>query len=240
MAAADPGGHLRRALSGGGEEFYGLRGYRPGDRLRSIDWRHSARTGQLISREMTLPAPPRLALLLDVREEKTEGGRRKVEAGNDATSRPSAPSAKGSRPQPAAYSLQPHDAVEQAISLAASLICAAHLQGYATGLSVRGAAAPQFAARHGVLHRGRLLETLALLDMRQPQPPGGAAPSEATLIVRAGPAGAGASGRQCVVLSAADMAQYVTAPRSGRAVALLAWGRGWHRAAAGQGGGPWT
>jgi uncharacterized protein (DUF58 family) len=52
---------------GGSEEFYGLREYRSGDSMRRIDWRHSARTGKLVCRDMTRLTPPKLMLLLDVR-----------------------------------------------------------------------------------------------------------------------------------------------------------------------------
>ncbi len=37
----------------GEEEYYGIREYRPGDNPRRIHWRRSARTGQLIVREMS-------------------------------------------------------------------------------------------------------------------------------------------------------------------------------------------
>ncbi|QNN22130.1 DUF58 domain-containing protein [Planctomycetales bacterium ZRK34] len=52
---------------GGSEEFYGLREYRSGDSMRHIDWRHSARAGKLVCRDMTRLTPPKLMLLLDVR-----------------------------------------------------------------------------------------------------------------------------------------------------------------------------
>lgn len=52
---------------GGSEEFYGLREYRSGDSTRHIDWRHTARTGKLVCRDMTRLTPPKLMLLLDVR-----------------------------------------------------------------------------------------------------------------------------------------------------------------------------
>jgi len=58
----------RNSNEGGGtEEFYGLREYREGDSMRTIDWKHSARTGKLVCRDMTRMTPPKLMILLDVR-----------------------------------------------------------------------------------------------------------------------------------------------------------------------------
>lgn len=55
---------LRSAGSGG--EFYGLREYSTGDSHRLIAWRASARTGQLVVRQTSRPAPRRLWIVLDV------------------------------------------------------------------------------------------------------------------------------------------------------------------------------
>ncbi len=58
---------LRSAGLGG--EFYGLREYSPGDSHRLIAWRASARTGQLVVRQTSRPAPRRLWIVLDVPRE---------------------------------------------------------------------------------------------------------------------------------------------------------------------------
>ena len=55
---------LRSAGVGG--EYYGLREYAPGDSHRLIAWRASARTGQLVVRQTSRPAPRRLWIVLDV------------------------------------------------------------------------------------------------------------------------------------------------------------------------------
>lgn len=65
--ARDPIGTRPSQQAGGSEEFYGLREYRHGDALRSIDWKHSARMNLLVSREMTRQTPPRLMVMLDLR-----------------------------------------------------------------------------------------------------------------------------------------------------------------------------
>jgi uncharacterized protein (DUF58 family) len=65
---------------GGNDEFYGLREYRPGDNIRAIHWRSTARTNLLMVRELTANAPPQLIVLLNVRTwREVEGGREKVE-----------------------------------------------------------------------------------------------------------------------------------------------------------------
>lgn len=69
-------GVLRRLLSrapvgqgserapGFGDEFFGLREYVPGDSLRRIAWKRSARTGDLVVRQNALPSPQRLWIVI--------------------------------------------------------------------------------------------------------------------------------------------------------------------------------
>ena len=64
---------------------------------------------------------------------------------------------------------EPDEEAETAISLAASVICEAHLQGYAVGLAVAGAEAPMLLPRRSWWHRGQLLHALAELDL-EPSP----------------------------------------------------------------------
>ncbi len=60
-------------LPGSSDEFFGLREYAPGDSLRRVAWRRSARTGVLAVREHAAPAPARLWVVLDlVRETAAE------------------------------------------------------------------------------------------------------------------------------------------------------------------------
>jgi uncharacterized protein (DUF58 family) len=54
-----------RPRPGGADEFYGVKEYRAGDNPRWIYWRRSARSGTLVSKEMTKVSPPRILLLVD-------------------------------------------------------------------------------------------------------------------------------------------------------------------------------
>ncbi len=62
---AEKTGPTMRPRRGGVDEFYGLKEHRRGENPRWIYWRRSARTGVLVSKDMTQVAPPRLLLLVD-------------------------------------------------------------------------------------------------------------------------------------------------------------------------------
>lgn len=55
---------VSRARVGQGGDFFGLREYVPGDPMRTIAWRPSARRDTLLVRQCTIAAPPRLWLRL--------------------------------------------------------------------------------------------------------------------------------------------------------------------------------
>jgi uncharacterized protein (DUF58 family) len=63
--SADRSGATMRPRRGGDDEFYGVKEFRQGENPRSIYWRRSARTGVLVSKEMTQVSPPKLLLLVD-------------------------------------------------------------------------------------------------------------------------------------------------------------------------------
>jgi uncharacterized protein (DUF58 family) len=63
--SADLSGETVRPSPGGSDEFYGVKEYRAGDNPRWIYWRRSARSGTLITKEMTKVSPPRILLLVD-------------------------------------------------------------------------------------------------------------------------------------------------------------------------------
>jgi uncharacterized protein (DUF58 family) len=63
--SAEQSGARMKPRRGGQDEFYGVKEFRHGESPRMIYWRRSARTGTLVSKEMTHIAPPRILLLVD-------------------------------------------------------------------------------------------------------------------------------------------------------------------------------
>ena len=65
-------GHLGQAgirkarLQGAGREFESLREYQPGDEMRRIDWKATARRGELVSRQYEVEKSQNVMLVLDV------------------------------------------------------------------------------------------------------------------------------------------------------------------------------
>ncbi len=191
LSQTDPAGSRRLDQGGGAEEFYGLRPHRPGDSLKTIDWKHSARLGELIVREMTRPTPPRVMVLLDL-SVALEQNTSSADDGADTAER----------------SIQ-DDPIERAVSLAATLVCDAHFQGYQIGLAVRGASVATLPPHHSLPHRTRLLETLAELVVT----PDAAAPSglmmEPSVVIQPGPTRRLPGLGRAMVLGADDLEQYV-------------------------------
>ncbi|MEZ5343284.1 MAG: DUF58 domain-containing protein [Acidimicrobiales bacterium] len=68
-AGHDPTADEQRSqsLSFGGDEFYALRPYIPGDELRRVDWRATARQDELIVRQDEKPKTGRIMVILDRR-----------------------------------------------------------------------------------------------------------------------------------------------------------------------------
>ncbi|HEX2193051.1 MAG TPA: DUF58 domain-containing protein, partial [Acidimicrobiales bacterium] len=61
------GAPRRAAVGTSGEDLYGLRPYQVGDDLRRVHWPSTARTGDLMVRQLELPWQGRATVLLDVR-----------------------------------------------------------------------------------------------------------------------------------------------------------------------------
>lgn len=138
----DAGGFHHLDKEGGTEEFYSLRDYRKGDSLKVIDWKHTARTGKLLSRELTQPAPPTLRVLLDLGAtamEKADGPQREVDEKELLR-------------------------IDRAVVLTASLLCDAVAAGYRVGLTVSGADVDPLAPHRSLPHRTEALERLAQLE----------------------------------------------------------------------------
>ena len=195
LSNVDPYGHKRQAQAGGHEEFFGMRQYRVGDSLKMVDWKRSARTGQLVTREMTRPSPPQMMIALDLSQ-------------RPASAQPTR--TRGKRRRRAQGDHQPVDPVETAISLAASLVCDAYFHGYQVGLMVAGAAFEGYAMHHSLPHRRKLLESLSLLDVAAKGNDWQVFPAEPTVVVRPGGGGGAAPGDRAMVLTTDNIDSYVS------------------------------
>jgi uncharacterized protein (DUF58 family) len=150
LSAITPTGPLGMVVTphaGTGDDYFGLREYRPGDALRHIAWKRSASLDEIICIEHTRSSPPRLRVLLDLAAPGPAGG---AEAVAETTA-----------------------LRERAISLAASIIHAADGAGYEVGLSVLGASEAVLPVRRSRWHLGKMMSTLAEIDLDGPR----AAPS---------------------------------------------------------------
>lgn len=135
--------------SGAGDDYFGMREYRPGDSMRQIAWKRTAALDRLISIERTQPAPPKLRIILNLARGDEAG-----DAQHDASSQ--------------------RELEEKAISLAASIIFAANQLGYELGLTVLGIEGLRFAIRRHHWHTEKLFAGLAGIDLqgeRQPLDP---------------------------------------------------------------------
>jgi uncharacterized protein (DUF58 family) len=65
LRSSETAGVTVRPQRGGEDELYGLKEYRAGENPRLIHWKRSARTGVIVTREMTRVSPPRVMILVD-------------------------------------------------------------------------------------------------------------------------------------------------------------------------------
>ncbi len=160
VTSAGFGGHRLSGSSGGHDDFFGVREYRPGDSIRSIAWKRLAGTGTLATVERSRSVPPRLRVLVDLRTPTDE---LRVAEGEDARS-----------------------LEERAIVLAGSFLALADRLGYEYALSVAGLDIPPVALRKGHFHREKLMSSLAALDLDAPRARGNglaASDERATVVV---------------------------------------------------------
>ena len=205
MTQVDMTGRKQLDRSGGTEEFFGLRPYRTGDSFKTIDWKHSARTGSLVSREFTQPSPPKIMLLLDLTQKSS--GARHEDAKADHGSHLSRLLHGRRKMQPDRP--DPNDPIERAVSLTASLVCDAYFYGYQVGLVVAGARCLSFPLHHSLPHRAKILEALSTLDATVPASIDQTPITEPTVIVHSGAAQRATADHRCLVLGAAHMEQFV-------------------------------
>lgn len=141
MQTVRPAGALGMRASrraGSGEDYFGLREYRPGDSARQIAWKRMATYDQIITIERTEPSPPKVRVLVNLAD----------------------PLPDDERERDAAL-----EAAERAISLAASIVRAADLEGFEVGLHVLGSPAPPIPPRRNHWHMTRLFGALAQVDV---------------------------------------------------------------------------
>jgi uncharacterized protein (DUF58 family) len=152
-------------------EFFGLREWKDGDDRRAIHWRSTARSGRLLVREVHDEIERRVTIVVDNAVPAPVA--RALAAGERL--REDAPIA---------------DALERAVSLAASHAAAYLDAGWAVALVARGAAVP---LGRGRVQLARVLRELALLPATTDAEPLAVADAtcDRVLIVPAGVAAAG-------------------------------------------------
>lgn len=129
--------------AGLGDEYFGMREYRPGEPLKHVSWKRSAAREQLILVEKTQPNPPRLRIVLDL-------------------TRPTASL------QSAATERRDKRAQEEdAIALAASLVRAADVGGFEVALTVLGLPIADIPLRRGQWHLHKIMAALAAINLDQ-------------------------------------------------------------------------
>ena len=139
-------------------DFHGLREYRDGDDPRDVHWRSSARRGRAMVREHEEESTLRIALYLDNALPDGEG----------------------------CFDLALRDALERAVSLAASLAVHYLERGYAVRLVTRGSAAPWATSTAQSLALLRYLALLPTVDESVPFATAGETRREALLVARRG------------------------------------------------------
>ena len=204
LSNVDPYRRSRVERPGGHEDFFGLRQYRAGDSLKMIDWKRSARTGNLITREMTRPCPPRIMIALDLSDCKPLPTQN-----NPATKKPPKPDAGSIE---AVLSLL--TPLERAVSLTASLVCDAHFHGFQIGLVVVGVQCAVYPIQHSLGHRTKMLESLSLLDESLHSDQAPHTPSPTTIYVRIKDDGLSLY-HGTTLLAAQDLEQYVSQLQGG-------------------------
>ena len=129
--------------TGAGDEYYGMRDFRPGDSVRNIAWKRSACLDRLVCLERTRPTPPRVRVIVNL-------------------TAPQAGNANGLKPLE-----------ELAISLAASIIATADRSGFEVGLSLPGTDRPELLIRRSHWHREKMMAALSSINLERPRRPPG-------------------------------------------------------------------
>lgn len=142
MAGVGAGGTRVAGEPGAGEDYFGMREYRPGDSLRQVAWKRLASREVPVSIERSRTSPPRILLVLNLRLPTAE-----VRAGER----------------------DPRELEEDAITLAASILSHAERHGFEAGLAILGTSAGALPVRRGKWHLERMLAALAAIDLDGPR-----------------------------------------------------------------------
>ena len=130
---------------GPGDDYFGLREYKPGDSFRHIAWKRTAKLDDLVCVERTMPSPPKMRVILDL-------------------TTPTRELQHESRKLSARRAME-----ERAISLAASLLRAADHEDFEVGLAVLGFDMPEIPLRHNRWHLSKIMAALAAIDLDSPR-----------------------------------------------------------------------
>ncbi len=157
------------------DEFYGVREYREGDNLRWVHWRRSARTGELVVREMMPLRPTQLIVLVDPWPEPLRIANRGLRIEGDQIDQPVQSAIRN--PKSAIHipraghtaDQRPDSMVEKVISAAATALCDGLERGYRVGIICRAAVPIVIPPANGRTHRQRLLNELALIAPPAPE-----------------------------------------------------------------------
>jgi uncharacterized protein (DUF58 family) len=142
MAGVGFGGTRIAGEPGAGEDYFGMREYRPGDSLRQVAWKRLASRETPVSVERSRTSPPRILVVLNLRLPTAEAR---------TTGR------------------EPRELEEDAITLAASILSHAERHGFEAGLAILGTGAVTLPVRRGKWHLERMLAALAAIDLDAPR-----------------------------------------------------------------------
>ncbi len=142
IAGVGFGGTRIAGEAGAGEDYFGMREYRPGDSLRQVAWKRLASRDVPVSIERSRTSPPRLMVVVNLRlptDELRTTGR------------------------------EARELEEDAITLAASILTHAERHGFESGLVLLGTGAGSLPVRRGRWHLERMLAALAAIDLEAPR-----------------------------------------------------------------------
>jgi uncharacterized protein (DUF58 family) len=141
IVPAGPSGTRMSRRSGEGDEYFGMREYKPGDSLRRIAWKRNAGLDELVAIERTRPSPPRIRVVLNLRQ-PTRDLRFDEDSGIDG-----------------------RELEERAISLAATLVRRAERADFEIGITVLGSSIGSLPVRRGHWHIEKIMAALAGIDL---------------------------------------------------------------------------